>query len=228
MKKYLYKTVITGLALLCLGTVASGCYSISSWCKRNFQGEDPIDRDAYAKYWNGPRVGAGMKLEIMITAASAGAKSMSVLVDQKGKITLPYLLQEPIDCDGMTLEELKAKLLEEYSAYIRQPQITVTFGAFDGQGVSPWGTVMVMGEIGSPGPVNVPSTKDLTIMRVLQLAGGTKTYADKTAIEVTRCDKDGKLSRIYVDLRDIGQGGRVDKDIPIHAGDVVYVPETWY
>ena len=74
----------------------------------------------------------------------------------------------------------------------------------------------------------MPPTMDLTVTKVLQLAGGLKPFADKTRIVVTRCDKDGKQSRIKVDLREIGEDGRFDRDILLKAGDVIFVPETWY
>ena len=153
---------------------------------------------------------------------------MTVLVDQNGDITLPLLLQKPVACDGLTLEALKQKLVKEYSHFYRQPQITVTFAPYDGKGVSPWGTVTVLGEVANPGPVNMPATMDLTVTKVLQAAGGLRPFADRTNIRVTRCDKDGKQTRYYVDLNEIGKDGRVDKDMSLRAGDVVWVPETWY
>ena len=111
----------------------------------------------------------------------------------------------------------------------RQPVITVTFGAFDARGgVSPWGTVTVLGEVARPGPVNMPSTMDMTVTKVLQEAGGCKPFADKSAILVTRCDKEGNQTKTKVDINEIGKGGRIDKDMPLRAGDVVWVPETWY
>lgn len=210
------------LGLVCLSF--SGCYSIVSL----FRKDEPVDVAAMAKYWDGPRIGPGIALNIMVGAVSQQPISMGVLVDQNGDITLPHLLQQPVHCDGLSLDELKQKLVKEYSVFYRQPLVSVTFGAYDGHGVSPWGTVMVMGEVGNPGPVNMPSTMDLTITKVIQLAGNFKPYADKTAIVVTRCDKDGNRTRTKVDFRDIGQGGRVDLDIQLRAGDVVYVPETWY
>jgi polysaccharide export outer membrane protein len=69
---------------------------------------------------------------------------------------------------------------------------------------------------------------DLTVTKVLQLAGGVRPFADKRAILVTRCDKDGRQTRMKVDLDEIGKGGRSDKDILLKAGDVIFVPETWY
>lgn len=223
MRKVASKTVIIAF-LACVCACASGCYSIVSL----FRKEPPVDYDAMSRYWDGPKIAPGVALTIMVSSVSMQPAQMSVLVDQNGDIMLPHLLQQPVHCDGLSLDELKQKLVQEYSVYYRQPIVSVTFGAYDGHGVSPWGMVMVMGEVGNPGPVNMPSTMDLTITKVIQLAGGFKPYADKTAIKVTRCDKEGNRTRMKIDFRDIGQGGRVDLDMRLRAGDVVYVPETWY
>jgi polysaccharide export outer membrane protein len=85
-----------------------------------------------------------------------------------------------------------------------------------------------MGEVGNPGPVNMPPTMDLTVTKVLQLAGGVKPFGNKRAIVVTRCDEDGRQTRMRVDLDEIGKDGRSDKDMLLKAGDVIFVPETWY
>lgn len=216
--------VILGMLLTLACVCVSGCYSVVSL----FRSEEPVDIAAMAKYWDGPRIGPGIALNIMLSSSSMQPVQMKVLVDQNGDILLPHLLQQPVHCDGLSLDELKQKLVKEYSVYYRQPLVSVTFGEYDGRGVSPWGTVMVMGEVGVPGPVNMPSTMDLTVTKVIQLAGNLKPFADKTAIVVTRCDKEGRRTRTKIDLRDIGQGGRADLDMVLRAGDVVYVPETWY
>ena len=154
---------------------------------------------------------------------------MNVLVDQNGDITLPLLLQSPIACVGLTRDALKQKLVKAYSKYYRQPMVSVEFAPYDARmGVSPYGTVTVLGEVVRPGPVNMPSTMDLTVTKVLQEAGGCKPFADKKSIRVTRCDKDGNMTRTTVNLDEIGKDGRIDKDMTLRAGDVVWVPETWY
>ena len=40
-------------------------------------------------------------------------------------------------------------------------------------------------------------------------------------------DKTDKI-QVYVRQNEIGKDGRVDKDMTLRAGDVVWVPETWY
>lgn len=212
------------LSLACVCACLGGCYPVV----RFFRGEPPVDYEAMSRYWDGPKVGPGIALNVMVGASSMAPIQMALIVDQNGDIMLPHLLQQPVHCDGLSLDELKQKLVQEYSVYYRQPLVSVTFGDYDGHGVSPWGTVMVMGEVANPGPVNMPPTMDLTITKVIQLAGGFKPYADKTAIKVTRCDKELNRTCTKIDFRDIGEGGRMDLDMKLRAGDVVYVPATWY
>lgn len=178
-----------------------------------------------ATWWDGPRMRPGVALVVEVGAIGMSPNTMNVIVDQKGNITLPYLLKEPIYCDGFTLETLKLKLVRAYSSYYRQPMVEVSFAPYDGKGVSPWGAVTVLGEVGKPGPVNMPASMGLTITKVLKSAGGCKPSADKTRIRVTRCDRDGLQWRTSVNINEIGKmDGRVDKDMPLRPGDVVWVP----
>lgn len=206
-------------------TSVCGCETVSN----AFKEPENVDSAVVATWWDGPRVRPGIALIVQVGTAATPPQVFNVLVDQKGEITIPLLLEKPIACDGLTLEALRQKIMKAYSAYYRQPQVTVTFAPFEGRsGVSPWGTVTVLGEVANPGPVNMPSTMDMTVTKVLQAAGGLKPFANRTNIRVTRCDKDGHQTRTYVSLDEIGQDGRIDKDMLLRAGDVVWVPETWY
>ena len=222
MGKVFSRSCVFSLLLACIGMC--GCSTIADL----WGGGGKVDSSVVATWWDGPRIRPGIALIVQVGTVAAPPSTMEVLVDQSGRITLPLLLQEPVACDGLTLEALKQKLVKAYSKYYRQPMITVTFAPYDGKGVSPWGTVTVLGEVANPGPVNMPATMDLTVTKVLQAAGGCKQFADKTAILVTRCDKDGRQTRTKVDIDEIGKGGRIDKDMSLRAGDVVWVPETWY
>ena len=222
----IYREMKILFALFCICTGLCGCETVHEMFAG---GGQKVDSSVVATWWDGPRIRPGVNLIIQVGTVAAPPTVMNAEVDQNGDITLPLLLQEPVACDGLTLEALKQKLVKAYSKYYRQPMITVTFGPFDARGgVSPWGTVTVLGEISRPGPVNMPSTMDMTVTKVLQEAGGCKPFADKSAILVTRCDKDGNQTKTKVDINEIGKGGRVDKDMLLRAGDVVWVPETWY
>lgn len=178
-----------------------------------------------------PRIRPGVAMVVQVGATGQQPTVMQVQVDQKGEATLQYLLQEPVLCNGLTLEAFKQKLVKCYQVYIKQPVVTVAFMSADSNNssyVSPYGTVTVLGEVQMPGPVNMPATMDLTVTKVLKLAGGLKPFADKKRIRVTSCDKDGNKKRTYINLNEIGREGLIDKDIALRAGDVVWVPESWY
>ena len=219
----LYRWLRT-LSFACVLLGVCGCETLVD----AFKEPEKVDSAVVATWWDGPRIRPGILLIVQVGVSADKPMTMEALVDQNGDITLPYLLPDPVACDGLTLESLKQKLVKAYSKYLRQPMITVTFAPFDGKGVSPWGTVTVLGEVMNPGPVNMPPTMDLTVTKVLQASGGCRPFADKSNIRVTRCDKDGRQTRTIVDISEIGKGGRIDKDMTLRAGDVVWVPETWY
>jgi len=212
-----------------LGLVACVCGCETVW--RTLSGADEqenVDADALATYFDGPKVRPGVALSISVTATGTqGTAAKHYFVDAEGCITMDLVGR--IKCDGLTLVGLQEKIAAAYKEYLLEPHVTATFIYQAGQNmVSPWGTVTVLGEVGRPGPVDVPSTLDLRVTRALQLAGGANAIADKRRVQVTRCDKDGKRTKTKIDLLEIGEEGRPDKDMLLRAGDVVWVPMSWY
>lgn len=214
------------IAVVLMSTFLSGCL----WDNviELFRGPEQVDAAVVATWWDGPRIRPGISLAIQVGSVGRAPTPMQVMVDQNGEITLPLLLQEPVACDGLTLDALKQKLMKAYEVYYKQPQIVVTFAPWDGKGISPWGTITVLGEVGRPGPVNMPATMDMTVTKALQEAGGLRPFADKTSIQVSRCDRDGNQTKYKIDINEIGERGRPDKDMGLRPGDVVWVPQTWY
>ena len=222
-----FKSILSLAALAFVAFCVCGCESI----QKALDGADGPEKEAVdtallATYFDGPKVRPGVALAISVTAVGASSRdSRQYFVDAEGCITMELVGR--IKCEGMTLIELQQKVAEAYKEYYIEPSVTATF--LSGQGmVSPWGTVLVLGEVSRPGPVDVPSTMDLTVLRALQLAGGVTSIADKRNVKVTRCDKEGKRSTTIVDLVEIGSDGRPDKDMQLKAGDVVYVRMSWY
>ena len=201
----------------------AGCQSFLSETQEN-----SVDAEVLATYFDGPKVRPGVALAISVTATGTqGQAAKQYFVDADGYIAMELVGQ--IKCDGLTLVGLQQKITSAYKEFFLDPHVTATFIYQVGGGmVSPWGTVTVLGEVNKPGPVDVPSTMDLRVTRALQLAGGTTGIADKRNIRVTRCDKDGKQTKTTVDLIEIGKEGRPDKDMLLKAGDVVWVPMSWY
>jgi polysaccharide export outer membrane protein len=84
------------------------------------------------------------------------------------------------------------------------------------------------GEVAKFGPVDMPSTRDLTVTRALMLAGGATPLADKKGVLVWRREKSGELKKFEVNIDAIGKHGDSKQDIRLMPGDVVFVPESWY
>lgn len=215
------------VVLLGIGLV-SGCRVI----EQLFAEEEQTSafESSSAAFWSDgkARIKPGVVLQVQVSFAGSTPVEMSANVDSQGTVTLPYMLREPVLCNGLTLDAFQKKLHKAYQRYIRQPQVTVSFGPYDPRsGVSPYGFVTVLGEVVNPGPVNMPPTMDLTVTKALQLAGNTKPFANKRKVLVTRRAEDGSLSRKEVDIIEIGEEGRIDKDIVLRPGDVVYVRESY-
>ena len=222
--KRLLRVLACGLLSVGLG----GCIVLDYLEDIGGKKDGNVDPNVLATYFDGPKVRPGVALGISVTAVGAeGSTQKQYFVDADGNISMELIGQ--VKCDGMTLVGLQKKLESAYKKYYLKPNVTVTFIYQAGQNmVSPWGTVTVLGEVARPGPVDVPSTMDLRLTRALFLAGGMTAIADKRRVQVTRCDKDGKQTKTKVDLVEIGEEGRPDKDMLLKAGDVVWVPMSWY
>ena len=208
---------------LCLVQFACGC-----WMWKSPRTDAGFDEQAQYVEEGEPTIKPGLALRISVTASGAEAvKEMIKEVNANGEILMPLI--NSVKCEGLTVVALQEKIREAYKNYFIDPQVTVSFVYVENAGMkSPWGSVLVMGEVTRPGPVNMPSTRDLNVTRVLMLAGGVTPLADKTSVRVTRREKDGTLKRFSVNIELIGKEGRADFDVVLKPGDVVWVPESWY
>ncbi len=148
---------------------------------------------------------------------------MRLQVMDKGEIVFPMV--GTVACDGLTLPQLKRALEARYSAFYREPQISLEF-LYEPDAVSPWGRVLVQGRVAGEGWVNIPPTRDLTVSRAIQVSGGYATSAKKSAIIVTRRKPGGRKEVLKVDLDRVGRRGEIERDIRLLPGDVVYVPQS--
>lgn len=174
-----------------------------------------------------PVIRAGHSIRIGVSGA--GKKEVEDMprdVSAKGEILMPLIGVVP--CDGLSIQELQKKLEELYGQYIHEPQVSVSFIYVpEGGGLSPWGTVLVMGEVIRKGPVNIPPTRDLTVLKAIQMAGGTTQMAALSKVYVTRKISETERKRIEINLTAIGSQGDTRQDIVLQPDDVVFVPETF-
>lgn len=219
-------------AFAALFLFSCGCQSVQDFMNRLEDGGQKSAQEAEpavsATYFGEPKIRPGVALSIVVTAMGQPGREMKqYMVDPEGCISMELVGR--IECNGLTLVELQKKIEEAYKEYFREPSCSAMYIYQPGQNmVSPWGTVTVLGEVLRPGPVDVPSTRDLNVTRALQLAGGVTSIADKRRVRVTRCDEKGRKTKTVVNLIEIGEEGHSEKDMPLRAGDVIWVPMSWY
>ncbi len=219
MKKFI------GIVFVCLPVaLMCGCWTWTT-------SKDKAGFDEQARYIEEgePKIKPGLTLRVSLTASGAAEVQETLKeVSANGEILMPHI--GAVKCEGLTVAELQEKIKTAYKSFFIDPQVTVGFPPYmEGSGLkSPWGEVLMMGEVTRPGPVNMSSTRDLTVTRALMLAGGATPLADKGSVKVTRRGKDGSLKKFVVNIDKIGKEGRSDLDIVLKPGDVIYVPESWY
>jgi polysaccharide export outer membrane protein len=206
-----------GLALVAALVFLVGCQSVQEVFR---SAPEPFPKAVAVE----PRIRPGISLQLLIMAAGK-TDEHRVTVSQGGEITLPLI--NAVKCDGLTLQELQERIQKACVQYYLNPQVAVQFLLGEGL-LSPWGTVLVQGEgatVGRAGPVNIPSTCDLTVTRALQLAGGITPLGNQNKVRLTRKLPEGKSCSVDVDVEAIGKYGKRENDHVLQANDVIWVPQ---
>ena len=82
----------------------------------------------------------------------------------------------------------------------------------------------VMGQVQRPGSVEVPHNARMTVSMAIANAGSYTRFAATGRVQLLRHDPFGNVSKIAVDL-DAILAGRIELDLNLQPGDVVWVPE---
>ncbi len=146
----------------------------------------------------------------------------SLVVADSGELEIPYLGRYPAEnktCKQLA-QELKAALEKDYYY-----QATVII-AVDLMAKSR-GKVYLVGPVRLAGPQDIPSDEVLTLSKAIMRAGGFNDFADRKNVKVTRKGGSGEADKktFVVDVGDILDKGRIEKDLPLEPGDIILIPE---
>ncbi|HEX6983560.1 MAG TPA: polysaccharide biosynthesis/export family protein [Balneolaceae bacterium] len=142
----------------------------------------------------------------------------STTVSSMGTIVMPLIGE--INVAGMTNDELKQKLRQELSRYIKSDiNLTVSVRSTDDMLVSVFGMVSR--------PDNYPVVDKASLFKVLSMAGGPSEQADLRNVRIYRKPSGSMedLHNVTIDLTQYLDGGRANPAAVVYPGDVVYVPE---
>lgn len=146
------------------------------------------------------RLGPGDRISVIVFQHPESSTSEAgALLDAEGRIDLPPL--GPVRLAGLTPDEARTFLHEEFGRYLRKP--LVTFNVLDLRARR----VYVFGEVDRPGAY--PLDRTLTALQALSLAGGFRPGADRQKVALLRGDRDA-LQVYFFDGATPGPDGLVN------------------
>jgi polysaccharide export outer membrane protein len=157
------------------------------------------------------RIGPEDVLQVAVWNNEAMSRTAPVRPD--GRISLPLLNDVP--AAGLTPVELREDLLRRLSAYMPNPEVSVT--VTDVRSFK----VTVIGQV--PRPDRYVLKSAATVMDLLAMAGGFTEFASRSRVVVLR-SADGKTERIPFDYDKVKGGDPGQVNFQVRPGDIVLVP----
>ncbi len=109
------------------------------------------------------------------------------LVNSNGNITFPVLGQ--IKLAGLTKDEVRKKMVDELSTFVKDPIVSVRFSNF---------RITVVGEVNKPATFTVPNEK-INIIEALGLAGDMTAYGKRNNVLLIR-EENGERMLVRLDM----------------------------
>lgn len=143
-------------------------------------------------------------------------------VTDSGDLEVPYIGRYP--AVGKTCKELAWKLKAELEKKYYFHATVIIAG---NEWARSQGKIYIFGPVRAPGPQDIPNDEVLTVSKAILRAGGFGDYANRSKVEVRRkpATPGGKDQVLTVDVAQILDKGKNDSDLPLEAGDLIYVPE---
>lgn len=162
---------------------------------------------------------AGDVISVNVFPAEEFSKEVTVQPD--GTIEIPLL--GSLKAAGLKADDLQKILTARFSKYVSNPSITINVRKFSSNRVA------VIGQIQQPGYFEY--REGMRLLDLVAQAGGTQDYARRDRVRIFRRIKseDGKVSEqvIKADLEEVF-AGKMDKNIVLASGDIVYIPRKSY
>lgn len=163
-------------------------------------------------------IGPGDNLSIIVWRNPEVSQVVPVRPD--GKITTP--LVEDLPASGKTSTELARDIEKALAKFIQQPVVTVIVTGF----VGTYGEqIRVIGQAAKPQAL--PYRRDMSLMDVMIAVGGTTEFAAGNRAKLIR-NVDGKQQQFNVRLDDLIKDGDISANVPMRAGDILVIPESFF
>jgi polysaccharide export outer membrane protein len=173
----------------------------------------PVDPTESIEYRVGPGDVLSVTVPGLLERGNGEGKGSDTLggfrVYTSGKVLLP--LVGGVEVSGLTVEQIQIKLVDVFSAYIKQPVVSVEIIEFKSQ------PLYLLGKFNKPGLVYLD--RPTSLMHGLALGNGLADQANLRGARVVRKDK-----VLPVDIYQLLYNNDLRQNIQLRQGDAIYVP----
>ena len=160
---------------------------------------------------NDPTYVIGVEDVLKIVTWGEPALSLNAKVRPDGRITMP--LVNEVRVVGLTPSEVRQRISDAMSSYIRDPNVTVIVEEINNF------RVFFLGEINTQGPLQF--YRPTRLLQAIATAGGLTEFSNKK-ITVLR-EEDGVEKRIEVDYKKLWAGESGQENLFLKPGDTILV-----
>jgi len=144
-----------------------------------------------------------------------------LIVTDSGEVEIPYIGRHKAGEKTCLQVAKEVKVLLEKDYYHRAT-VLISVDALS----RTRGKVYLYGQVRAPGAIEIPADEILTVSKVILRVGGFADFANKRKVTVTRKGGDGRSNLVFeIDLVDILERGKTDKDMQVLPDDMIYVPQ---
>jgi polysaccharide export outer membrane protein len=136
---------------------------------------------------------------------------MEGMISPTGKIS--YYFLKDIQAAGLTQFELRDKIQEALSAFIKEPEVVVRITDYRSH------KVFVLGQVRQPGVYHMKN--DYTLLEAISEAGGVTPDGYLGGAYLVRDDE-----ILLVNFSQLIEKGNMGENIPLWADDVIYIPSN--
>ena len=140
----------------------------------------------------------------------------TVQIDPSGNIYLP--LAGEIQASGLTISQLRGKIVSGLSKYIIDPQVDINVSGLKSN------RVHVLGEVKSPG--TFPLDTRMLAWEAISKAGGFTNDANKKEVLLVKSEN-GVARVAALNIHSMLKTGELYQDVYLRNGDVIYVPPSF-
>lgn len=140
----------------------------------------------------------------------------TVQIDPSGNIYVP--LAGEVKASGLTISQLSEKIASGLSKYLIDPHVDINVYSLKSR------KVHILGEVKSPGTFILD--QKMLAWEAISQAGGFTTDANQKKVLLVR-NENGAARVTALNIHDMLKTGKIDQDIHLRSGDVVYVPPSF-